>query len=253
MLEAEAVRTISAHTGNAGSSVTASAIACAEHPANYYEILGLDRFASVREVEKAFLKRIRSLLSSQDDGEPSTGFKEEIVSLFVARDVLRDPRSREEHDFQLLSLRRKSSPRTTPAWKWLEEIDAGRMQVAEALMFAELASTSTLQVELELHESASLEQFKTCLIEDGIVSALELDSAILARILLKRNRLRKASLKRIFKAMRNFGVDFIDSLLVTIDISLDELIALAYANGLSHLQATLALRLEKNQAVAVQS
>ncbi|PWT97710.1 MAG: hypothetical protein C5B53_07680 [Candidatus Melainabacteria bacterium] len=253
MLEAEAVRTISAHTGNAGSSVTRSTPVVDEHPANYYEILGLDRFASTNEVEKAFLKRVRFLLSSQDGDQPSSQFKEDIVSLFVARDVLKDPLSREEHDFQLLSLRRKSSPSATPSWKWLEEIDAGRMQVAEALMLAELASTSTLQMELELHETASLEQFKTCLVEDRVVSELQLDAAILARLLLKRGRLRKASLKRIFRAVKNFGVDFIDSLLVTIDISLDELIALAHSNELKCLQESLAERLEKKQAVAVTS
>ena len=58
MLEAEAVRIMTAHTGNTGSSLTTFAPPIAEHPANYYEILGLDRFASDNEVEKAFLKKV---------------------------------------------------------------------------------------------------------------------------------------------------------------------------------------------------
>ena len=252
MLEAEVARTISPHSKNTGSSLAAYSSLIAENPGSYYEILGLDRFASIREVEKAFLKKIRHLLTlyQQADGGLPLPCKQEIVSLFIARDVLRDPPSREDYDFQLLSLKRKSSKQTTPGWKWSKQVDSDRMQIGEALVLAELLSPSALQITLELHDTTDHEPFRTFLVENDVVSRTNLESAILGRLLVKKGRLRKASLKRIFKAMRQFGVDFIDSLLVTIDISVKELVALANANELKCVEEAVAKRLEQSRSTA---
>lgn len=249
MLEADAATTISHRSTESNASFNVFASFVPAHPGNYYEMLGLGRFASEHEVEKAFLKKIRNLLAPFDEGgrELPGRCKQELVSLCIARDVLKDPMSREDHDFRLLSLRRRSQKQSAPSWKWIGEIDRERMHLVEALILAELATASQLQTALELHDATAEGSFREFLVEHGFASEKSLDAAIIGRLLLKQGRLRKASLKRIFKAMATFGVDFIDSLLVTIDISIDELFALAGANNLQFMKEALASRLGKEE------
>jgi hypothetical protein len=249
MLETRAITDVPAHFGK-GSECPGEIVSLAgKRPATYYEILGLDRLASPNEIERAFLKKVRNLLSPYGDRREELPFRcrQELVSLYVARDVLRDQVSREDHDFRFLSLRRKSANHPRPRAKSQDEFNTGRARIVEALLFAELASAASVQLALELHDPSTFEPFAKFLIENDIVAERDLEAALLGKVLLKEGRLRKAALKRIFKAMKSFGVDFVDSLFVTIEITGEELLQLARPLGLKLTEETIVAKIERSR------
>lgn len=248
MISAETITNVFGYRENeAGVGVHADAL-ITQRSINYYEDLLVDRFASSSEVEKAFLKRVRSLLrtSGGHGGGLSVSEKSDLMSLCVARDVLINPPSREEHDFHFLSLRRKTARQTRLMCQSLEEIGTGRVEIVESLQLTELVSPQEIQIALELHNPLALEPFGKYLVDSGTVDSENLEAALLGRLLFKDGRLRKTSLQRIFKAMRSFGVDFVDSILVTIDISAEELLGLAKMLKLEILPNTISKKIEGN-------
>ena len=212
-------------------------------PGTYYEILGIDRFTDGARIETIFLKKVRNLLRH---GPLSRHDRQTLITLSVARDILKDENSRDDHDFRLLERARQATAVSRRASERAEQEKKNKEIVIESVQLTDIIEESELQLAREMHDPKSLHSFAEFLIENEMVKRVELESAIMSRALLKQGRLQSAPLKQAFKAMRNLGVDFVDSLLVSIDTNLDEILALAKELQLPALQKQVKIRMDVN-------
>jgi hypothetical protein len=222
----------------------------AEQPESYYQILGLQRLATNETIEVAFLRKVRILLrgSSNSDMGLSRKAKQELASLYTARDILLDSRCRDDHDFRLLSLRfgQQKTARNHIEAKY--PVNDNSAEIVEALTFAELVEPAEIKLALEMHRSSNQTRpFSEFLYQNQMIGLEELESALLGRELVKRGAIAQEALKWVFKARYYFNVDFIDSLLATIDdITLENLIELARQLNLKIIAARVA---SKSQSI----
>lgn len=218
-------------------------------PSNYYEILGVDRLASSRDVERAFLQKCRQHLAKYKEHGAVLPIKAraELVTLYVARDILLNALVREDHDFEMLSLKRQhSKPRGTVALQDYTDVTDG--EVAEALSMTGVLSPAALQTALSAFDSDLPISFPRFLIQANLISQEEFEAALLGRLMVKRRKLRRKSLKRVFRAMKMFGVDFVQSILVTVDTTGEELLAMAKSAKLAVMAEKITNRLNGAQA-----
>ena len=208
-------------------------------PGTYYEIFGIDRFTTGARIESVFLRKVRHLLRSDS---LSRHDRQTLITLSVARDVLKDENSRDDHDFRLLERARQATAVSRRASERAEQEKKNKEIVIEAVQLTDIIEESELQLAREMHDPKSLHSFAEFLIENEMVKRVELEAAIMSRALLKQGRLQSAPLKQAFKAMRTLGVDFVDSLLVSIDTNLDEILALAKELQLTALQKQVKMR-----------
>jgi hypothetical protein len=199
-------------------------------PVSYYEILGIDRLASNKSVERAFLRKAKALLEhSLRTGLPAS---KDLVTLFVARDVILDCLSREDHDYRLLSLKRSAENQTDRSE---DDRHAKKMEIAEAIAMAGLLEVEEVDLALEMHQPNKNQLFSEFLVENKMLDLDQIESALLGRTLIKDGRLKGNGLKRSFRAAKTFGVDFVDSLLVSVDITPEEILELSRALALNSL------------------
>jgi hypothetical protein len=199
-------------------------------PVSYYEILGIGRLASNKSVESAFLRKAKALL----EHSRKTGLRtsNDLVTLFVARDVILDCLSREDHDYRVLSLKRSAENQTDRSE---DDRHAKKMEIAEAITMAGLLEVDEVDLALEMHQPNKNQLFSEFLVENKMLDLDQIESALLGRSLIKDGRLKGNGLKRSFRAAKTFAVDFVDSLLVSVDITPEEILELSRALALNTL------------------
>ena len=219
-------------------------------PESYYEILGLQRLATNQDIEAAFLKRVRLLLRTAS----SSGFglsrklRRELTALYVTRDILLDSRCRDDHDFRLLSLR-LGKQRTSRSYIQKQASSKNTSaEVVEALIFAESLEPTKIKSVMEKYKASDKSKpFSEFLVHNQMIGPEELESALLGRELVNRGLVERSALKWAFNARHFFGVDFVDSLMGTIDITLNDLMDLSRELDLKIIAAKIASKNQKNE------
>jgi hypothetical protein len=181
-------------------------------------------------VESAFLRKAKALL----EHSRKTGLRtsNDLVTLFVARDVILDCLSREDHDYRVLSLKRSAENQTDRSE---DDRHAKKMEIAEAITMAGLLEVDEVDLALEMHQPNKNQLFSEFLVENKMLDLDQIESALLGRSLIKDGRLKGNGLKRSFRAAKTFAVDFVDSLLVSVDITPEEILELSRALALNTL------------------
>jgi hypothetical protein len=229
---------------------TANSVVLTEPPESYYEILGLQRLATNQDIEAAFLKKVRKLLRSAPNCEIglSRTLKRQLATLYVTRDILLDSRCRDDHDFRLLSLRLGKQRTSRNHIKRQGLSKNTNAEIVEALIFAESLEPTKVTIVLEKYKASDkTKPFAEFLVQNQMIGPEELESALLGRELVNRGLAGRGALKWAFNARHFFGVDFVDSLLGTIDITLDDLMKLSKQLDLKIIAAKIASKSQKNE------
>jgi hypothetical protein len=220
----------------------------AKQPESHYEVLGLERLATNQEIETAFLRKVRNLLktASTNGTVLSKAVKRELVNLTISRDILLDSRCRDDHDLRLLSLKLGKQRTTRNQIEVQRPVKDNSADVLDALTMVDLMEITDAKHILEIYSADDQTQpFDEFLYRSQVIGREELESALLAREIVKNGLITREAIKTLFKTKHFFGVDFIDSILVTTDMKAEGLTELARQLNLKMIAAKAASRIQK--------
>jgi hypothetical protein len=153
---------------------------------NVYEILGLGQNASTEVVHKHFLRRVRKLLLTKGKVHP-VQFFETLRSLWIAHDILIDPRTRRDYDQRVTGVAgivrlqerdedKKGDP-LTPGQRVEQKI----IQLIES---SGLIEQTELEIARDMHKAMPEMPFGEFLLKQSFIARYQLDAILSGRRLL---------------------------------------------------------------------
>jgi len=153
---------------------------------NVYEILGLGQNASGEVVHKHFLRRVRRLLLTKGKVHP-VQFLETLRSLWIAHDILIDPRTRRDYDQRVTGVAGIVRLQERDDDKKADPLTPGQKMEQKVIKLIEtsgLLEQTELEIARDMHKAVPEMPFGEFLIKQNFIARYQLDAILSGRRLL---------------------------------------------------------------------
>jgi hypothetical protein len=173
---------------------------------NVYEILGLGPNASVEVVHKHFLRRVRKLLLTKDKVDP-VQFLGLLRSLWIAHDILMDPRTRRDYDQRItgvagiVRLQERDEDRKTFPLTPGQRVEQKVIRLIES---SGLLEQTELDIARDMHKAVPEIPFGEFLLKQNFIERYQLEAILSARRLIDAGVI---TLEQFQKAIKEISIE----------------------------------------------
>jgi hypothetical protein len=171
-----------------------------------YGTLGTTPHASHELAHQSFIKRVRKLLMFKTKGSYSREVLAQLRNLWIAHDILLDPKARYDYDLQLLN-RKKLSPEAA------QSNSGGFSKIGELLKASGLLEPAELEIACDMHKAMPEMQFGKFLVKQGFVEEPQLRAVLAGQFLIRSGKLTIEQFQEVMTAVKNQAGTFKDILL----------------------------------------
>jgi hypothetical protein len=170
---------------------------------NVYEILGLGPNASPEVVHKHFLRRVRKLLLTKGKVDPNQ-FLGMLRSLWIAHDILMDPRTRRDYDQRItgvagiLRLQERDEERKTYP---LTPGQRAEQKIVRLIESSGLLEQTELQIARDMHKAMPEIPFGEFLFKQNFIERYQLEAILTARRLIDAGMITVDQFEQAIKAV----------------------------------------------------
>jgi curved DNA-binding protein CbpA len=153
---------------------------------NVYEILGLGQNASMEVVHKHFLRRVRKLLLTKGKVHP-VQFLETLRSLWIAHDILIDPRTRRDYDQRVIGVAGIVRLQERDDEKKGDPLTPGQrveQKIIKLIESSGLVEQTELEIARDMHKAMPEMPFGEFLLKQNFIARYQLDAILSGRRLL---------------------------------------------------------------------
>jgi hypothetical protein len=175
-----------------------------------YGMLGLSQYASYEQIHKSFLKRARRLLLCKTRAGYARSLLEQLRNLWIAHDILVDPKTRNDYDFGVLGLKSSSglASQSKPTRSPTRQSKIGELFEASGLL-----EPTELQIACDMHKAMPEMQFGRFLVKQGFLEEVQLQAVLAAQRLIRTGKLTLSQFKEAMFVVNNHTGTFSQVLL----------------------------------------
>jgi hypothetical protein len=175
-----------------------------------YGMLGLSQYASYDQIHKNFLRRVRKLLLCKTRAGYTRALLEQLRNLWIAHDILIDPKTRNDYDFRVLGLKSSSglASEAKPTRSPTRQSKIGELFEASGLL-----EPTELQIACDMHKAMPEMQFGRFLVKQGFLEEEQLQAVLAAQRLIRTGKLTLSQFKEAMYIVNNHTGTFSQVLL----------------------------------------
>jgi hypothetical protein len=175
-----------------------------------YGMLGLSQYASYELIHKSFLKRARKLLMCKTKTGYARSLLEQLRNLWIAHDILVDPKTRNDYDFRVIGLKSTSdlASEAKPTRSPTRQSKIGELFEASGLL-----EPTELQIACDMHKAMPEMQFGRFLVKQGFLEEEQLQAVLAAQRLIRTGKLTLSQFKEAMSVVNNHTGTFSQVLL----------------------------------------
>jgi len=182
------------------SAETEKLLESIDNAKDVYAVLGVSQYASYELIHKSFIKLSRKLLLA---GAKSHSRKdlERLRALWIAHDILMDPKTRNDYDFRSI---RSAKGEAKP-----EKAEGGPlsptapMKIGELLQESGLLEPTELEIACDMHKAMPEMQFGRFLVKQGFIEDNQLEAVLLGQRLIQEGNIKIDQFKELMSAVNS--------------------------------------------------
>jgi curved DNA-binding protein CbpA len=160
-----------------------------------YAVLGVSQYASYELIHKSFLKLSRKLLLSGARGQNRRDL-ERLRSLWIAHDILMDPKTRNDYDFRSI---RSGKGEPKPPKQEGGTLSKAAMKIGELLQESGLLEPTELEIACDMHKAMPEMQFGRFLVKQGFIEDNQLEAVLLGQRLIQESNITIEQFKELME------------------------------------------------------
>jgi hypothetical protein len=167
-----------------------------------YAVLSVSQYASYELIHKSFLKLSRKLLLAGAKGQNRRDL-ERLRSLWIAHDILMDPKTRNDYDFR--SIRSAKGEAKAQKEESGQLAPKSAMKIGELLQESGLLEPTELEIACDMHKAMPEMQFGRFLVKQGFIEDNQLEAVLLGQRLIVEGSIQIDQFKELMQLV-NQGV-----------------------------------------------
>jgi hypothetical protein len=184
---------------------------------NLYKLLQVEPLAPFETIHFIFVKTLRKILVKHKAEQLNPNydyhqFRQLIMKLWVAHDILSDPATRLDYDLKSAQVGGLPSQGIISKGSQTQIPNQNQILIGKLLQIAKVLEPKELDVAVDMHKAMPGLRFGQFLVTAGFLNQDELDAALLGQRLILTGKITVAQFEKAMHDMRHKNIAFFDTL-----------------------------------------